>query len=183
MDRRNRSQLGVGVLLVLLGVWFFAVRQVPALRAWSDLQFEWPFYVIGAGALILVIGLVTGAPAMSIPASIVAGIGGILYYQNRSGDWDSWSFLWTLIPGFVGVGSILTGVFGENTRRNLVHGLNLVVISAVLFLVFAGLMRRLNILGPYGPAVVLILMGLYVIGRSLFRSGGGKPRSEEPPAG
>jgi hypothetical protein len=120
---------------------------------------------------------------MSIPASIVAGIGGILYYQNRFGDWDSWSFLWTLIPGFVGVGSILTGLFGENTRRNLAHGLNLVVISSVMFLVFAGLMQRLSILGPYGPAVLLILLGLYVIGRSLFRSRGGSPGSGEPPAG
>lgn len=183
MYRQNRAQLGIGILLVLLGAWFFAVRQVPALRTWSELQFEWPFYVVGAGALILVIGLITGAPAMSIPASIVAGIGGILYYQNRFGDWDSWSFLWTLIPGFVGVGSILTGLFGENTRRNLAHGLNLVVISAVLFLIFAGVMQRLSILGPYGPAVLLILLGLYVIGRSLFRSRGGRQGSDEPPAG
>jgi hypothetical protein len=183
MQRRDRGPLGIGVLLILLGAWFLAVRQVPALKAWSELQFEWPFFVIGAGALILLVGLLTGAPAMSIPACIVAGIGGILFYQNRSGDWDSWSFLWTLIPGFVGLGSILTGLFGEGTRRNLAHGLNLIVISAVLFLVFAGLMERLSILGPYGPAVLLILLGLYVIGRGLFRSRRGGSGSGEPPAG
>ena len=174
MNRRSRTQLGLGVLLVLLGLWFFVVRQVPALKAWTELQFDWPFYVIGAGALILLVGLITGAPAMSIPACIVAGIGGILYYQNLSQDWESWSFLWTLIPGFVGVGSILTGLFGEDTRRNLAHGINLVVISAVLFLVMAAMMQRLNILGPYGPAALLILLGLYVIIRGLWRSGGGK---------
>jgi hypothetical protein len=183
MQRRDRAQLGVGVLLILLGAWFFAVRQIPALKAWSEVQFEWPFYVIGAGALILVVGLLTWAPAMSIPACIVAGIGGILYYQNRFGDWDSWSFLWTLIPGFIGVGSILTGLLGENTRRNLAHGLNLVVISSVLFLIFAGLMQRLSILGPYGPAILLILLGLYVIGRGLLRSRGGSPDSGTPQAG
>ena len=169
MLKRDRSQLTLGVLLVLLGVWFFAARQVPSLRAWLEVQFEWPFYVIGAGALILVIGLITGAPAMSIPACIVAGIGGILYYQNRSGDWESWSFLWALIPGFVGVGTIVMGLLGEDTRRNLSHGVNLLVISAVLLLVFATLMRRLNVLGQFGPAALLVLLGLYIIVRSLLR--------------
>jgi len=173
MNRRDRTQLGLGVLLILLGAWFFAIRQVPALKAWTEIQFEWPFYVIGAGAVILLIGLITGAPAMSIPACIVAGIGGILYYQNRFGDWESWSFLWTLIPGFVGVGTILTGLFGEDTRHNLGHGINLVVISAVLFLVFSAFMQRLNILGPYGPAVLLVLLGLYLLARGLMRSRGG----------
>ena len=82
MNKENRTQLILGILLILAGAWFVAVRQVPALRAWIDIQFEWPFYVIGAGALILLIGLLTGAPRMAIPASIVAGVGGILYYQN-----------------------------------------------------------------------------------------------------
>ena len=170
MQKRDRTQLALGVLLVLLGVWFFAARQVPALKVWMEVQFEWPFYVIGAGALILLIGLLTGAPGMSIPACILAGIGGILYYQNRVGDWESWSFLWALIPGFVGFGTILMALMGENTRRNLGHGINLIVISAVLFLVFAAVQQRLNILGPYGPAALLVLLGLYVIVRGLLRS-------------
>ncbi len=170
MSRQSRTQLVLGVLLVLLGVWFVAVRQVPALKAWMEVQFVWPFYVIGAGALILFIGLLTGAPAMAIPASIVAGIGGILYYQNRFNDWESWSFLWTLIPGFVGAGTILAGLLGEDTRASLGRGINLLVISAVLFLVFAAIFQRLNILGTYGPAALLIFLGFYVIGRGLIRA-------------
>lgn len=170
MPKRDRTQLALGLLLVILGAWFFAVREVPALEAWTELQFDWPFYVVGAGALILLIGLVTGVPGMAVPACIVAGIGGILYYQNQSNDWESWSFLWALIPGFVGIGTILMGVFGEDTRRNLAHGINLIVISAVLLLVFATLMQRLSVLGPYGPAVLLVLLGLYLILRGLLRS-------------
>jgi len=172
MARQNRSQLALGLILVLLGVWFFAVRQMPALKAWTEIQFQWPFYVIGAGVLILFIGLLTGAPAMAIPACIVAGIGGILYYQQQSSDWESWSFLWTLIPGFVGAGTILTAVLGEDTRHNLGHGINLIVISTVLFLLFAAVFQRLNIMGSYGPAVLLILLGLYVMGRGILRSRG-----------
>jgi hypothetical protein len=170
MQKRDRTQLALGVLLVLLGAWFFAVRQVPALSAWAEVEFQWPFYVIGAGALILLIGLLTGAPGMAVPACIVAGIGGILYYQNRSGDWESWSFLWALIPGFVGIGTILMGLLGEDTRHNLAHGVNLLVTSAVLLLVFATIMQRLNVLGPYGASALLILLGLYVIARGLLRS-------------
>ena len=110
MNRQNRTQLVLGLLLILFGLWFIAAQRVPSLKAWAEIQFQWPFYVIGAGALILVIGLLTGAANMVIPACIVAGIGGILYYQNYSNDWESWSFLWTLIPGFVGIGTNLAGL-------------------------------------------------------------------------
>ncbi len=95
MSRQNRTQLALGILLVLIGAWFIAVRQVPILKPFSNLNFDWPFYVIGAGAVLLLIGLVTDAPRMAIPAAIVAGIGGILYYQNMSQDWESWNFMWT----------------------------------------------------------------------------------------
>jgi hypothetical protein len=170
MSRQNRTQLALGILLVLLGVWFIAVRQVPILKPFSNLNWDWPFYVIGAGAVLLLIGLVTDAPRMAIPAAIVAGIGGILYYQNISHDWESWNFMWTLIPGFVGVGNILAGLLGDDTRHNIGHGINLIVISAVLFLIFAAIFNRINILGNYGVAVLLILLGLYVIGRGLMSS-------------
>ncbi|MGZ6316666.1 MAG: hypothetical protein ACXWNQ_05350 [Anaerolineales bacterium] len=169
MSRQNRTQLVLGALLILAGVLYILAPRLPALQALIHLRFQWPFYVLGAGALILLIGLLTGAPAMAIPASIVAGIGGILYYQNLTNDWESWSFLWTLIPGFVAIGTIITGLLGEDTRRNLGHGLNLLVVSAAIFLIFAALFHRLNFLGGYGPAALLILLGLYIIGRGLLR--------------
>ena len=170
MSRQNRTQLALGILLVLLGAWFIAVRQIPILKPFSNLNWDWPFYVIGAGTVLLLIGLVTDAPRMAIPAAIVAGIGGILYYQNMSHDWESWNFMWTLIPGFVGVGNILAGLFGDDTRHNIGRGINLIVISAVLFLIFAAIFNRINILGNYGVAVLLILLGFYVIGRGLMQS-------------
>ena len=170
MSRQNRTQLAFGVLLILLGGWFIAVKQVPFLKPFADLNFDWPVYVIGAGAILLIIGLLTGAPRMSIPAAIVAGIGGILYYQNLTHDWQSWDYLWTLILGFVGVGDILAGLLGDDTRHSLGRGLNLIVISAALFLIFAAIFGGLNILGSYGAAALLILLGLYVIGRGFIHS-------------
>jgi hypothetical protein len=176
MSRQNRTQLVLGVLLVAVGVLYLVAQQVPAVRALLEVGFQWPFYVVGVGLLLLVIGLLTGAPSMAIPASIVAGIGGILFYQNRTGDWESWEFLWTLIPGFVAIGILITGLLGEDTRNNLGRGLNLLVVSAIMFVIFAAIFQRLSVLGPYGPAALLILLGLYVFGRGLLsgrRAGGG----------
>lgn len=170
MKKPGRTQLALGIILILLGAWFIAQRSIPELAAFTVRFSEWPFTVIGVGIFLLLLGLILGAPGMAIPAAIVAGVGGILYYQEMTGDWESWSFMWTLIPGFVGVGSILRGLLGEDTRNSLRHGLNLMVISAVLFLVFSALLGGWAILGNYIPAILLILLGLWVIGSGLYRS-------------
>lgn len=167
--RQNRSTLILGVLLILIGIWLVVSRQVPALQQWLNIEFTWPMLTIGAGILIFVIGLLVGAPGMAVPASIVTGIGCILYWQNANNDFGAWSYMWTLIPGFVGVGLILTGLLGENTRKNLSSGLNLIVISVVLFLIFGTIFGGLAILGPYGPAILLIALGVYILVRGFLR--------------
>lgn len=169
--RQNRTNLVLGLLLVLIGVWLVITRQVPAVQHWLDQNFAWPMWTIGAGVIVLIIGLITGAPGMAVPAAIIAGIGGILFYQYRTNDYSSWSYMWTLFPGFVGVGSILAGLLGENTRHNLIHGVNLIVVSAALFLIFASFFGGLSILGDYGPAIILILLGVYILIRGFVRGG------------
>jgi len=171
--RQNRSSLILGILLILIGGWLVLTRQVPAVPNWLENNFTWPMWTIGAGLLVLLIGLITGSPGMAVPAAIIAGIGGILFYQNETGDFGSWSYMWALIPGFVGIGTILAGLLGENTRTNLAHGLNLLAISAVLFLVFGTFLGGLAILGDYGAAILLILLGLYVLLRGFVRRGTG----------
>jgi len=167
--RQNRSNLFLGLLLILIGAWLVISNQVPSLNTWMKDNFTWPMWTIGAGLLILLIGLFTNSPGMAIPASIVTGVGGILYYQNQTGDFGSWSYMWTLIPGFVGVGTILAGLLGSNTRRSLGHGLRLIVTSAVLFLAFATFFGKIAIFGPYGLPILLILLGVYVLARGFMR--------------
>jgi len=169
--KQNRSNLALGLILLIVGGWLLVSRQVPELQAWMDDNFTWPMWTIGAGLIVLLIGLFTNAPSMAVPAAIISGIGGILYYQNATGDYASWSYMWTLIPGFVGVGSILAGLLGEHTRRNLGSGLRLIVTSIVLFLIFATFFGGLPILGDYGLPILLILLGLYVLTRGFFRGG------------
>jgi hypothetical protein len=174
MNRQGRTQLVLGVLLVLAGVWFFADRSLPAFHELMAKYTEWPFTLVFIGAGLFLLGLLLGAPGMAVPAAIVAGIGGLFYYFENIGSYSDW-FMWFLIPGFVGVGSILAGLLGDNTRRNLRSGLNSIVISAVLVLVFSSLFGNLPLLGQYGPAILLILLGLWVLGSGLFRSWRGKP--------
>lgn len=172
MENRARTQLALGLILLLLAAWFAALKINPALAAWIP-PFDWPMWVVLAGGIVLLIGLLTGAAEMAVPACIVAGVGGILYYQNASNDWESWSYMWTLIPGFVGVGRILAGLLGRGFREALRHGLNLILISLAMFVVFAAIFGGLDLLGPYKEytlAIVFFLLGLWFLVRGLVRS-------------
>jgi len=166
---KNRNQLALGFVLILLGAWFVLQRQVPALDAWSQQYLTWPLNLVAIGAGIFLVGLLIGAPGMTVPAAVVAGIGGILYYQSRTEDYTSWSFMWALIPGFVGFGQALAGLLARNWHEAR-NGLNLIFTSAVLFVVFAALFGRLSMLGGYLPAFGLILLGCWFLLRGLWRS-------------
>jgi hypothetical protein len=175
MNRQGRSQLVLGLILILLGAWFVIERTVPSLANLADQIFEWPFTLMWIGALILVVGLFSGNPGMAVPAAIVAGIGGIFYFNDTfAGGQSAWSYTWTFIPGFIGIGSILAGLLGDNTRQNIKRGFDSLIFSAVAFLIFASIFGGLNLLGNYGPAILLIGLGAWLLIRSLWKSFGKK---------
>lgn len=168
MERQTRSSLGVGVILVLIGVLVLAANLIPSVRDWLEIDYAWPLIVVGVGVLLFLLGLLTGAPGMAVPASIVAGIGGILYYQNATGNWASWSYLWTLIPGFVGIGIILSGFLSGEWRTSLREGGLTILTSAFLFVIFWLFLGGSSIGWEYWP-VLLIVFGLWILVRQLFR--------------
>lgn len=177
---RGRTQLVLGLLLILAGAWFLADRTLPAFHELFSQYLQWPFTLVVIGVGLLILGLLLGAPGMAVPAAIVAGIGGIFIYQDTHHDYASWSYMWTLIPGFVGVGSILAGLLGDHPSHNMKRGLNLMVISAVLFLIFSSFLGGWELLGNFGPAIVLILLGLWVLGSGLFQTLHKKEPEQEP---
>jgi hypothetical protein len=113
MEPRTRGAAVGGVLLILLGACLLLVQVNPDWRGLLGLEWSWPLIVVAVGIGLFLMGLITGAPAMAIPACIVAGIGGILYWQNITGNWLSWTYAWALIPGFVGIGMIVAAILGE----------------------------------------------------------------------
>lgn len=169
MESRTRSSAAWGVLLILLGLAFLSYQLMPNLWSWLNVEVGWPLIVIGVGVFLLVFGLLAGAPGMAIPACIVGGIGALLYWQNATGNWESWAYAWTLIPGFVGIGVILNGLLGGDKMRDALEGGGwLLIISLILFAIFGSMLGGGNILGPYWPAL-LILAGLLILARSLLR--------------
>ena len=70
----------------------------------------------------------------------------------------------------VGQWAILAGLLGEHPRHNISRGLNLLVVSAVMFLIFGALFGGLGILGPNGPAILLIALGVYMLLRGFLRN-------------
>lgn len=164
MNRNRRASIAGGILLILLGAFFLAREFYPDLFAFWD----WPFIIIGIGTLFLLWAVIGGLGGLAIPATIMAGIGGILYYQNLTGDWDSWSYIWALIPGFVGVGVLLSGLIDGNFKSTLDGGVTLVIISAILFFIFGTTFGLDYNLSQYWP-VLLILLGLISLARVLFR--------------
>jgi hypothetical protein len=172
MQKKNRTQLVLGLLLILVAGWLIATRIKPDLANLVHLSFEWPLWVVIAGAAILVIGLLVGEADTAVPACVVAGIGGILYYQNATTHWESWSYLWTLIPGFVGVGKILSGIIGGNLKACLLEGLRLLLTCAILFTIFATIFNAWTIFGSfsaYVPIALLFILGIWFIVRGIIR--------------
>lgn len=168
MDRRRRSGLVGGVILILLGLGFLAEQL--GLWSWTS-EMSWPLIMVGIGAVMLIIGLLAGEPGMAVPACVVAGIGGILYWQNSTGRWETWAYVWTLIPGFVGIGTILTGLF-EWKWETIRGGIWLVVISAILFAIFSSIFAPMfggkSYLGQWWP-LLLILLGVLTLLEAVTR--------------
>ena len=169
---KNRGQLAVGIVLILLGALFILQKQVPMLGPWVDMYSQWPLNIIVVGALILLVGLLLGAPGMLVPAVIVAAVGGILYYQKITEDSSSWSYLWTLLLVAIGLGITLSGLLSRNMHQAR-SGLRTMGLGAVFFVVFGTLLGKVNVLGGYGPAILLVLLGGWLLFRGLLRRNNG----------
>ncbi len=168
METRQKSAVAIGVFLILAGAFFALVNLVPDLQAQiADL---WPLIVVGVGVLLFVIGLITGVPDMAVPACIVAGIGGILYFQNMFDMFASWTYAWTLIPGFVGVGIILASVTGGGNRYSVRRGLNVILTSLILFAIFGAIFGAFTATGIYWP-LLLVAAGILILLRPLLNRG------------
>jgi hypothetical protein len=152
----KRSSIIIGTILILAGVLFLLIQLFPNLAIGVDIGRQWPLIIVAIGGLLL-LSAFAGSPSLAIPGSIVSGIGGILYVQNLTNSWSSWAYVWTLIPGFVGIGLILAGLLGHQRRSSWREGGRLLLISTALFLVFGAFFNGLGGLGRFWP---LLLIGL-----------------------
>jgi hypothetical protein len=171
-SQRNVGSLVGGGLLIIFGLLALVGQLFRGFNFWNTF---WPFFIIGFGLLFFV-GMFAGGRSVSglaIPGAIVTTIGLMLFYQNITGHWESWSYGWTVILMAVGLGIFIMGAWGQNSTQRAA-GLRVLRIGLVLFIIFGAFFELIFTSGmPFGlrsiifPAA-LILLGLYFV---LTRSG------------
>ena len=166
----KRRNLTGGIILILLGVFFLFWQMAPEnISGWFDRNFSWPFYVIGTGLIFLLLAIVTAEGGLAVPGAIIGGIGGILFYQNLTGDWVSWAYIWVLIPGLVGLGLFIGSLISKDMRHERRTGLNMFMISFIITL-FLWAVFHFGMTGSSTVwAVALIVLGGYLLITSLLR--------------
>ena len=155
----KRSSVVGGTILIVLGVVFLLAQLFPRFANIINISLQWPLIIVAVG-LAFLLGALLGTPPLAIPGSIVTGVGGILYYQNLSGNWESWSYIWALIPGFVGIGLILMSTLASGDEKPRREGFRLLLISAALFVTFGLFFSGIADGGRLWP-IFLIGAGVY----------------------
>ncbi len=161
---KKQNSIVAGLIMILVGAVFLLINLSPNLAERLDISRQWPLLIIIVGLFFLLTALF-GTPSLSIPGCVISGIGGILYYQNISGNWASWSYIWALIPGFVGLGLVLMGLLDRRQRKVMREGGRLLLISAALFIVFGAFLGNLAKLNQFWP-ILLIGSGAWMLFRN-----------------
>lgn len=171
-SKRNTGSLVGGSLLIIFGLLALFGKIFQNFDFWGTF---WPFFVIGVGVLFFV-GMFAGGRSVSglaIPGSIITTIGLMLFFQNITGHWESWSYGWTVILMSVGLGIFIMGLWGQNATQRAA-GLRVLRIGLIMFVIFGAFFELIFTSGmPFGLRsivfpVALILLGLYLV---LSRSG------------
>lgn len=136
----NRTIHSLGLALIIVGLLFLLSQFLNTIVGAST----WPFSVIIPGLLLLVAAFVfrTSLPALAIPGSIVSMIGLILFTQNVTGHFESWSYAWGLIIAAVGAGMYLMGYFSKNEGVRQ-RGRQLTLLGLILFVAFGAFFELL----------------------------------------
>jgi len=161
--QRSKGGQVFALLMIGIGVWYLSAQFSPIIRDLAYGPGSWPNHILAVAAIFALVGLVTWVPGLLIPAAIIGGIGGILYYQNAYNAWETWAFAWTLIPGFVGVGLLLYGLLKRRAGA-LIGALSTLFASAVLFGIFGGWLGGLRLAGYIWPAALVVLGLLLLVG-------------------
>ncbi|MDQ3007623.1 MAG: hypothetical protein M3R47_19860 [Chloroflexota bacterium] len=165
-NRTNTGSLIAGAALIVFGLLALLGQLFEGINFWGVI---WPFFIIGVGVLFFV-GMYTGgkqAAGLAIPGSTFTFIGLMLFLQNLTGYWESWSYGWTVILIAVGVGIYIMGRYTENQGQRE-SGARLIKIGAILFVVFGGFFEMIFNSFAFSKflfPVALILVGMYLIFR------------------
>lgn len=159
----KKTALSIGILLILVGALLLAMQFVPVLQEWI----QWPMILLAVGVIFLIVSLTSGNGDLAIPGMITGGLGGIFLYQSITNSYDTWSFTWTLVPGFVGLGILLANLI--NRTRLDRSGFTLLIISAFAFAAFYLVERYETVTRDMLWPIALIFVGVLVLFNNITR--------------
>ena len=158
----KRENVVWGIILILLGVGFLVYQLNPGLFD----GFRWPWIIVALGAIFTLGSLIGRVGGLMIPGLVLLGLGGIFLYQDRTGDWASWAYVWTLMPALAGLGMVIGGLYDRELRQARGVGILMFLGGLAAFVIFGGFFG----LGPgvlrYWP-VLVILVGLWLLVQAL----------------
>lgn len=160
----------VGVLLIATGLVFFIANLLPGI----DLGRMWPglFYAVGLALLLPPWILPSHRQALAgsiIPGMLLLVLGMIFTYLVITDDWDSWAYIWALIPASVGAGLWIAARFGFWGPGASTVGLWMLAGSLVAFAIFAAFLGGEGPLAKGAP-LALIALGVVVTITALVRT-------------
>lgn len=170
MTQENRGRIIGAVILIALGLFFLTLQIFPGLRDVFNMQMVWPLIIVGIGVLLLLGALLTWTPGMMVGATFMIGLGGLLFWQNATGNWASWAYAWTLFAVFAGVGIFLMNLMQGHVRQGLMMSAGPILGGFAAFLIFGAFFGALGALGLYWP-LLLILIGVVILARGFWRPG------------
>lgn len=162
---KNRSNYTVGIVLILLGIFFLCVQL--GFVNWDNF---WPFVLI-VGGLLFYLGFLVNRRnfGLLMPGTILLVIGFLFFYTNQ-GHWYRMDELWPTFILAPGLGFILMYIFGPKGNTLWIPATVLIVLACLFYSRLWGIFR-------YWP-VILILVGLYLLVRGLnFPK---EPKSTDP---
>ena len=181
-DSPNRAESGprqpaiaLGAILVVVGAILFAGQMIDI--GFGDLG--WPFWIVGIGVAILLVGLffVTEAPVV-VAGTIVTTVGLVLLYQEATDHWESWAYAWALVgPAASGLGMALWGLRRTDAGAlrsglwGLLGGLAFFAVGLIFFEGVIGISGRRLPLPDWTLPVTIIAIGAVILLRGLFARG------------
>jgi hypothetical protein len=163
-----------GAILVVVGLILLAGQVV-------DIGFTlgWPLWIVGAGAAILLVGLlVIPEQPVVVVGMIVTTLGLVLLVQDATGLWQTWAYAWTLVgPAASGLGMLLWGLRGGDGGAiragfwGLLGGLALFALGVLFFEGIIGLSGFDLSIPEWALPVTIIGIGAVVLARGLFQRG------------
>lgn len=193
---QNRPRLIIGVILVLLGIFFLFGEFLDQVFHIRINQYVWPLTILVPGVLIYLMAFITDVKAgrnLITVGSIISAVGFLLFVQNLTGWWATWAYAWALIfPTSIGLGQMLFGLLRQQDDllregwRLTRIGLVILLVGVVFFELLIGIsgFRFFGLRGFCFPAL-LVIFGLVVIFRNLLAGGRStkEPLPTPPPAG